>query len=114
MMKKGYRDYIYGNYADSLQNNLISGNIEREKRMIYRYFKKNYLPYFPKDKDCKILDLGCGLGEYLFAAKRCGYNNVVGVDASEAVVEFNRKEGIECEHSDAVSFLKKGGGKRCI
>ncbi len=105
-MKKGYRDYIYGNYTDTLEKSLISKNQKKERELIYKYFKKNYLPYFPKNKDCRILDMGCGFGEYLRAVKRCGYNNILGVDTSVSIVEYNRKQGIKCIHSDAKSFLE--------
>lgn len=105
MMKKGYRDYIYGNYTETLEKSLVSKNLNKEREMIYKYFRKNYLPYFPKNKNCRILDMGCGLGEYLLAVKRCGYNNVVGVDTSDSIVEFNRRQGIKCIHSDAKLFL---------
>lgn len=106
MMKQGYRDYIYGNYADSLQYNLISKNLKKEREMIYKYFRKNYLPFFPKNKNCRILDMGCGFGGYLWAMKKCGYNNVVGIDTSDSVVEFNRKQGMHAIHSDMKSFLQ--------
>lgn len=104
---KTYRAYIYGNYADNLHQNLITGNLCKERKMIYEYFKKNYLPYFPNDKKCKILDLGCGLGNYLYAVKKCGYKNVVGVDSSKSVVEFCKERGMQCVQADARKYLEK-------
>lgn len=105
--KKNYRDYIYGNYADTLQDVLITGNLDKERNMICKYFKKNYLPYFPEDKNCKVLDLGCGLGNYLYAIQKYGYQNVIGVDASASVVAFCKKEGLKCIQANAKEFLQK-------
>lgn len=113
--RKNYREYIYGNYTDSLRNNLLTGDLTKERKMIAAYFKKNYLPFFPSDKNCKILDLGCGLGNYVYAARKYGYRNVTGVDASASVVETCKKSGLKCIQADAKEFLEKigGGAIRC-
>lgn len=105
--KRTYRDYIYGQYAETLQEVLVTGDLNKERDMIGKYFKKNYLPFFPADKNCKILDLGCGLGNYLCAAKNCGYQNVIGVDGSDSVAEFCKKEGLDCICADANEFLRE-------
>lgn len=109
--EKSYREYVYGNYSESLTNNLLTGNLAKERNMIYAYFRKNYLPFFPADKNCKVLDLGCGFGNYVYAAKRCGYRNVTGIDASESVVAVCRNIGLKCLCADAVDFLKKHAGQ---
>lgn len=105
-MKKNYRDYIYGSYSDALIANQITGDLKKERKLIVKYFKKNYLPYMPTNKNCRVLDLGCGLGNYIYAAKAFGYKNVVGVDASESVVDFCRNEGVECVLSEAKAYLE--------
>lgn len=109
--EKTYREYIYGNYADSLANNLLTGDPVRERRLICAYFRRNYLPYFPVDKNCRVLDLGCGMGNYVYAARKCGYRDVTGVDASESVVSYCRKNGLRCVQADAQGFLKTHRGQ---
>lgn len=106
LKKKNYRDYLYGNYSEHLINNLVTGNLIKEREMIIKYFRKNYLPYLPKNKNCRILDLGCGMGNYLLAAKKCGYRNVIGVDASKSVVSFCKKDGLECVQAEAKEYLE--------
>ncbi len=108
---KTYREYIYGNYADSLEHNLLTGDPVRERRLICAYFRKNYLPYFPADKNCRVLDLGCGMGNYVYAARRYGYRNVTGVDASKPVVNYCRRNGLDCVHADAREFLESHCGQ---
>lgn len=110
-MEKNYRDYLYDDFADILHTALITGKLEKEREVITKYFKKNYLPYFPTDRNAKILDLGCGLGNYLLAAQKFGYKNVLGVDGSPQVVEFCQKDGLKCIHADAISFLKSNQEK---
>ena len=46
------------------------------------------LKVLPTAKDSKILDIGCGLGNLLISLKKCGYNNVKGIDISTEAIEF--------------------------
>jgi SAM-dependent methyltransferase len=47
--------------------------------------------HFPPDRDATILDLGCGHGALVYFARRAGYRNVRGIDASpEQVADANR------------------------
>lgn len=107
---KSYRDYIYNNYSDVLKKRKVLNNSEKEEAAINKYFKRNYLPHFPKNRDCKILDLGCGLGYYMKACKKFGYENVMGVDMSQSNVEYCRQCGMMCELGDALSYLRSSGG----
>ncbi|KPK76644.1 MAG: hypothetical protein AMJ79_05880, partial [Phycisphaerae bacterium SM23_30] len=50
--------------------------------------------YLPKGR--KILEIGCGTGEFAEAAKRTGYR-IEGVETSKVLAEYVRREiGIEC------------------
>ena len=40
----------------------------------------NLLPLLPKNKDIKILDIGCGWGHFLRLLKQVGFTNLTGVD----------------------------------
>lgn len=88
-----YREQIYRNYARHLGSVMVTKSLDRERRLIYKYFRKNYLSYFPNDKRCKVLDVGCGFGNYILAAKACGYQNVEGVDGSKEIVSFCHRGG---------------------
>lgn len=107
MSQKTYREYIYGNYRATLENNRIYKDVDKERAMIKKYICKNYINHFPKDKSIKILDLGCGMGHYLYALRELGYENCMGVDLSEENVEFCQKSGIKCEKAEALEFLNK-------
>lgn len=72
-----------------------------------RYFRKNYLPYLPKDKNARIVDLGTGLGHVLFFLKRAGYNNILGVDVGHEVIEFCREHKFPVEEEEIVTWLKQ-------
>ena len=51
--------------------------------------------HFPADRSAAILDLGCGHGAILWAARRAGYTNVSGIDASPEQVAAAKRLGIE-------------------
>jgi SAM-dependent methyltransferase len=50
--------------------------------------------HFPPSREAAILDLGCGHGMLVHAARRAGYRNVAGVDASPEQVAFAERLGI--------------------
>lgn len=53
----------------------------------------------------KVVDIGCGTGEWLDLSKEQGFD-VVGVDTNIAAVEQCRLAGHKVTHLDAISFLK--------
>jgi SAM-dependent methyltransferase len=51
--------------------------------------------HFPTERGAAILDLGCGHGAIVWAARELGYTNVTGVDASPEQVAAARELGIQ-------------------
>lgn len=72
-----------------------------------RYFKKNYLPYLPKDRNARIVDLGTGLGHVLFFLKRAGYRNILGVDVGHECIEFCQEHNFPVVEEEIVTWLKQ-------
>ena len=72
-----------------------------------RYFRKNYLPFLPKDKNSRIIDLGTGLGHVLFFLKRAGYNDILGVDVGHEVIEFCKQHKFPVVEEEIVTWLKQ-------
>lgn len=69
-----------------------------------------YSRFLPEDKSARILDLGCGFGNFLYFLKKAGYRNILGVDISAEQAEAAKAlgiEGVRCE--DAFSFLRGRG-----
>lgn len=62
--------------------------------------------YIPREKNTRILDLGCGHGAFLYFLKQAAYYNIFGIDLSAEQVEFARNMGIsDIEQCDIGSFL---------
>ena len=71
---------------------------------------KIYLPFVNKiseiKSDIKILDLGCGRGEWLELLKNDGYTNAKGIDLNSVMVSHSKKINLDVEEVDAVAYLK--------
>lgn len=65
-----------------------------------------------KERSAAILDLGCGLGGFLKCFFDAGYNNIIGIDASEESVQIAKSFGYDfVNHGDVFDFLKEDGNK---
>lgn len=79
-----------------------AGGLARRKAYLERLVRD----HFPPARDAAILDLGCGHGALVWAARNLGYANVTGVDASPEQVAASRALGIEgVRHGDLRATL---------
>lgn len=60
-----------------------------------------------KDQNAKILEIGCGMGRFMLALKKLGYNNLVGLDIDKSQIEIAQKENLNVILCNAVEFFKK-------
>lgn len=95
-------------YAHYLSTHFGRADRQEDANFLFqeRYFRKNYLPYLPKDKNARIIDLGTGLGHILFFLRRAGYKNILGVDVGDEVIEFCKKKGFPVVKEEIVTWLK--------
>ncbi len=96
-------------YAHYLSTHFGRAGRQDDENFLFqeRYFRKNYLPYLPKDKNSRIIDLGTGLGHVLFFLKRAGYSNILGVDVGHEVIEFCREHKFPVVEEEIVTWLKQ-------
>ncbi|WP_457741454.1 class I SAM-dependent methyltransferase [Thermococcus sp.] len=89
-----YFDRIAGRY-DSWYQTKVGRYVDRtEKRLVFSLLSKH---------SGKALDLGCGTGNYTLELKKRGFD-VIGLDASERMVEIARGKGAPCIVGDAYSL----------
>ena len=53
-----------------------------------RVLDASYRKFLPGDLNARILDIGCGMGQFLYYLNSKGYQNITGVDLSPEQVEF--------------------------
>lgn len=96
---------LYETYVDDIygwQNDLSAAGFEKHVRSQERTFA----PLLPADRGAAILEIGCGDGALMTAARRLGYKSVEGIDASPQQVELCRRAGLEVACAGAAEFLR--------
>jgi 2-polyprenyl-3-methyl-5-hydroxy-6-metoxy-1,4-benzoquinol methylase len=74
-------------------------------------FQKRFAPLLPKARDARILDVGCGYGEFLYFLQRAGYSDTCGIDLDSAHVKIASDLGVGQVHrADAREFLRSSPG----
>lgn len=106
-----------GNIMKKTEDNYISihfsqiheiDKIEKEYSNYFKFFCGNYKRHVPTDRNAKILDMGCGLGETLFSLHKLGYRNVTGIDFSQECVDFcNKMKFAKCRKGDALEYFQR-------
>jgi 2-polyprenyl-3-methyl-5-hydroxy-6-metoxy-1,4-benzoquinol methylase len=80
-------------------------DVEAGYDSFYRYYRANYLPQVPADREAKILVVSCGPGYLNHTLVRHGYRNVVGIDSFPDKVAHGLARGLDCRVERAFPFL---------
>ena len=85
--------------SQSLYKNFLSVGFKKlnakADQHIINLYRYNYKKYLPKNKQAKILDIGCGMGQFLQFLAGQGYDDYLGVDISPESVKYCQDKGIE-------------------
>jgi 2-polyprenyl-3-methyl-5-hydroxy-6-metoxy-1,4-benzoquinol methylase len=101
---------LYDNYLDSHFIKLNSAKNQFSPATV-KLYNKWYKKFLPPVKTAKILDLGCGMGHFLYFLKEEGYTNFTGIDLSKQQVDYVKKNLTNNVFAaDAFDFLKTAGG----
>ena len=82
-------------------------DIHRGERQVIKERQSVYLPYFREcvGPQAPLLDIGCGRGEFLEAAREAGLPGL-GVDLNPDSVEVCKEHGLEVTQGDALEYLR--------
>jgi len=72
-----------------------------KKFRLHAYFFK----VLPKNKNTRILDIGCGFGQYLQALRKLGYEAIYGIDISKEAVAFCVKQKLNVELKSFINYF---------
>lgn len=82
-------------------------NIEKGYKSFYQYYKHNYLPHLPKDRQVRILVISCGPGYLVNLLNEQGYQHVLGIDSDPDKIEYAKRRNLSCEAREAFPFLQE-------
>jgi 2-polyprenyl-3-methyl-5-hydroxy-6-metoxy-1,4-benzoquinol methylase len=106
-MSQQYRALFYKNYFTQ-QVGRFQGEESTSKLAIESLaFTKEIVPLLGSNIQSSILDIGCGFGSFIDAAKKKGYTNIKGIDTSSEQVAIAHQLGLnEVEQADVFSYLQ--------
>ena len=106
---------IYSNYFNSQIKN-IAPSIDLHLKWSKLHFVKNFSKILPANKDCNILEVGCGIGNNILSLQSMGYNNCYGIDISQSQIDYANRLGLKnVEKVDAIHYLSsKNNQYDCI
>lgn len=82
-----YQDIICKKYLSSGFERFNSQNFE----IVSKSYELNYNELIACSQDAKIIDIGCGMGHFLYYLKKQGYKNFWGIDIGLEQIESCRK-----------------------
>jgi SAM-dependent methyltransferase len=102
--REAYRERLYRRYLSDLHG-VDSVDVHVRLQGAAPYFKR-LVKLIPKDKDTRVLDLGCGFATWLYWLKKSGYQRLEGVDRSPQQVQTAHDLGLDLvEQGDIMDFL---------
>jgi SAM-dependent methyltransferase len=81
-------------------------DVEKGYESFAAYYRANYLPRLPAERNVSILVVSCGPGYLVHTLRERGYTNVVGIDSDPVKIEYARRRGLPCETARAFEFLE--------
>jgi 2-polyprenyl-3-methyl-5-hydroxy-6-metoxy-1,4-benzoquinol methylase len=102
-----YKKIIYDNYISTHNRNLYGENSLERIKAYAPALNHYYGRHLPADKNVRILDIGCGDGNFVYHMQQSGYKNAAGIDVSAEQIEKGRAMGIDNLHcGDLIEFLR--------
>ncbi len=98
-------DDLYKEYGTSIYNKANASPSGQAKRSV-DYFAVIYRDCLPNNKEARILDIGCGGGDFLYFLEKNAYAHCQGIDlSSEQVATCRARVKCPVEAADALLFL---------
>lgn len=83
----------------------------RQRRVIFRAFERTLGAWLPRNREARILDVGCGEGALLAFLRERGYTNLAGFDLSPENVRICHELGLSfVQQFNALDVAEFGSG----
>src|ERR1035437_10071184 len=90
-----FRDKLYEQYFNNQSGRRLNKDLSEKIKENWKQLRNEILPLMPAGKTSKILDIGCGFGEWLMLLKENSYNNCEGIDISKEQIETAQSLGLK-------------------
>src|ERR1700748_3080919 len=82
-------------------------NVESGYASFSAYYRANYVPHLPENRDARILVVSCGPGYLVNLLTQMGYTQVIGIDSDPAKVAHATARSLPCEAAEAFPYLER-------
>ena len=107
-----YKKIIYENYISNHNKNLYGENSLARIEAYFPALKHYYARHIPPNRDQRILEIGCGDGNFVYCLQQMGYKNANGIDYSAEQIEKGKSMGINnLACADLFSYLADNKSK---
>jgi SAM-dependent methyltransferase len=105
---RDWKETVYESYVSSGHVQEFGGSAAEYFEPRRAYFEAIIRKHFPSDRNCRVLDIGCGHGALLYFLHEASFRNVRGVDGSREQVELAQRLGVPgVEWGRALEFLRE-------
>ena len=81
-------------------------DIEKGYSKFLAFYKDNYFPHLPQQKNANILAISCGPGYFVNMLKLEGYTHALGIDSRESQISRAEQKGLNCQQAHAFEYLQ--------
>jgi len=81
-------------------------NVDKGYNSFGKFYRRNYLKYFPKRKKGSVLVISCGPGYMVNLLKNEGYEDVLGIDSDPEKIAYAKGRRLNCRVASCFAFLK--------
>ncbi len=81
-------------------------DVEKGYSRFGKFYRHNYLPHVPEDRNAQILVISCGPGYFVNLLVQEGYTNIVGIDSFPEKVAYARRRNLPCQVARVFGFLQ--------
>lgn len=82
-------------------------DVEKGYRTFGAFYRENYVPHLPEDKDAETLVISCGPGYFLKVLSDLGYRRLLGIDSFPDKVAMARAKGLNAKAERAFPALAR-------
>ena len=106
LSKKDFYEEIY-KHQTKARGLLSKEDLVRHFNKASRLYYQVLLPYLPQNLDEKVVDIGCGYGNFLYFLKQNSFKNYTGIDFDQNQINLAKSLDLNAEFGDWTKLEKE-------